>query len=86
MSGMSHFAVPNSKKSEALLRTGEVLACVVCRGREFDRREIKLNTTGLSFMGLDWANKSADGAICRACGFVHSFVGELEWRTPEGEA
>ena len=43
------------------------------------------NTSGMSFMGLDWANKSADGAISRACGFVHSFLGPLEWRLPSPE-
>lgn len=34
-------------------------------------------------LGLDWANKSGDGAICRTCGFIHTFLeGALEWRRP----
>ncbi|ADG80563.1 GATA-type domain-containing protein OS=Tsukamurella paurometabola (strain ATCC 8368 / DSM /CCUG 35730 / CIP 100753 / JCM 10117 / KCTC 9821 / NBRC 16120/ NCIMB 702349 / NCTC 13040) OX=521096 GN=Tpau_3992 PE=4 SV=1 [Tsukamurella paurometabola] len=34
-----------------------------------------MNTTGATMFGFDWANKSADGAICAACGFVHTFMG-----------
>ena len=83
---MSEYATPFSERPEVVLPSGQVLACVVCGAREFDRREIKLNTSGMSFMGLDWANKSADGAICRACGHVHSFVSRLEWRVPQGDA
>ena len=83
---MSDYAVPFSERPEVVLPSGRVLACLVCGGREFDRREIKLNTTGMSFMNLDWANKSADGAICRDCGFVHSFVSPLTWRAPSDES
>jgi hypothetical protein len=62
------------------LRTGADLACLVCGGQRFTRREVKMNTTGMSFMDLDWANRSGDGAICRACGFVHTFLdGDLTW-------
>lgn len=63
-----------------LLRSGVALACLVCGGRDFTRREIKLNTTGLTFLDLDWANRSGEGAICRACGYVHTFLdGDLTW-------
>jgi hypothetical protein len=62
---------------------GRRLVCLVCGADTFARREIKLNTTGMSFFGLDWANKSGDGAICRTCGFIHTFLeGALEWRRP----
>ena len=60
------------------------LACHVCEGNLFLQREIKMNTTGMSFLDLDWANKSADGAICRRCGYVHTFMGNgLQWLSPE---
>jgi hypothetical protein len=40
-----------------------------------------MNTTGMSFMDLEWANRSGDGAICQSCGFVHTFLdGNLTWR------
>lgn len=60
------------------------LACQVCKGLVFERREIKMTTTGMTFMDLDWLNRSADGAICRRCGFVHSFMGDAhQWVAPD---
>ena len=62
---------------------GRPLQCLVCAGTEFSYREIKLNTSGMSFMNLDWANKSGTGVICDGCGFVHTFAGPVEWHDPE---
>lgn len=60
------------------------LACQVCAGLLFVQREIKMTTTGMTFFDLDWANKSADGAICRRCGYVHTFMGGgLQWLAPD---
>lgn len=55
---------------------GRPLRCLVCGGATFDRREVKLNTSGMEWMGLGWANRSATGAVCATCGFVHEFLGE----------
>jgi hypothetical protein len=62
------------------------LYCLVCQGQLFTRREIKLNTSGMEILGLDWANRSGTGLICDRCGFVHTFVGnEFElWDPGEG--
>ncbi|MCE7082452.1 hypothetical protein LZF96_20455 [Streptomyces sp. ST2-7A] len=35
---------------------------------------MKLNSTGMSLLGLDWANKAACGLICAQCGYVQMFV------------
>lgn len=51
------------------------LACLVCGNDLFQQREVLMNTSGATMFGVDWANKSADGAICTACGFVHTFLG-----------
>lgn len=60
---------------------GENFSCLACKaGSRFYRREIRMNTAGMSLMGLDWLNRAADGAICERCGFVHSFMGDAhEW-------
>lgn len=59
------------------------LACQVCGGATFARREIKMTTTGMTFFDLDWLNRSADGAICMRCGFVHTFLGDAHrWVDP----
>ena len=55
--------------------TQSFLSCQVCSGLVFARREIKMTTTGMTFMDLDWMNKSAEGVICVRCGFVHTFMG-----------
>lgn len=63
----------------SVLIHGNELACVVCRSDQFYSREIKMQTTGMTFFDLDWANKSAEGAICDSCGYVHMFAdGGLE--------
>ncbi|WP_212827778.1 hypothetical protein [Catellatospora sp. TT07R-123] len=55
---------------------GEVFRCVVCQGGLFTSRTIKLNTAGLEFLDLAWANKSSLGVICTNCGYVHEFLGD----------
>jgi predicted nucleic-acid-binding Zn-ribbon protein len=63
---------------------GRRFECLVCGGKAFTYREIKLNTSGMSLMNLDWANKSGTGVICDACGFVHTFADPLEWHKEDG--
>ncbi|MCH0538527.1 hypothetical protein I3F58_02920 [Streptomyces sp. MUM 203J] len=51
------------------------VVCPFCRFDQFWEREIKLNTAGMSFLGLDWANKSATGLVCAQCGRIEMFLG-----------
>ncbi|MFD0550315.1 hypothetical protein ACFQ0X_14840 [Streptomyces rectiviolaceus] len=44
------------------------------QGDLFRDREVKLNSSGMEFMNLAWANESATGLICWQCGYVHLFV------------
>ncbi|MET8509625.1 hypothetical protein ABZV60_34165 [Streptomyces sp. NPDC004787] len=52
----------------------EPIRCLVCRNDTFREREVKLNSTGMEFFNLAWANESATGLICWSCGYVHLFV------------
>ncbi len=64
--------------------TQTFLSCHVCEGLLFAQREIKMTTTGLTFLNLDWLNRTADGVICIRCGFVHTFMGDgYEWVDPD---
>lgn len=65
-------------KSKALLvYVGEQqLFCPFCRHELFHRREIKLNTTGMSLLGWDWLNKAADGLVCDRCGRIEMFLND----------
>ncbi|WP_406082433.1 hypothetical protein OG468_35430 [Streptomyces zaomyceticus] len=49
--------------------------CLICRNATFRKREVKLNSTGMELFDLAWANESATGLICLACGHVHLFAG-----------
>jgi predicted nucleic-acid-binding Zn-ribbon protein len=57
------------------------LVCQVCGNDRFLQREIKMQTTGLTFFDLDFLNESADGVVCNRCGYVHMFASRVhEWQ------
>jgi hypothetical protein len=56
--GLGSPAQSTPAAAQVLLRTGAPLSCLVCGGQAFTRREVKLNTSGMSFLGLGWANRS----------------------------
>jgi hypothetical protein len=56
------------------LANGASLSCLVCSGTEFAKRTIKLNTTGMTLFGLDWANVAAQGLACLECGHLMEFA------------
>ncbi|GAA0961241.1 hypothetical protein GCM10009550_53530 [Actinocorallia libanotica] len=53
---------------------GQMLTCLVCRGQFFDRRRYKLNTTGMEFLDLAWANEDATCLVCVNCRHIHWFA------------
>ena len=55
---------------------GKSLICPVCGGDEFRGRKTLMNTPGLTFVGMEWANKQADNLICDACGYIYWFLQE----------
>jgi predicted nucleic-acid-binding Zn-ribbon protein len=78
-SGDGGDALPGGADAEAsaLLRFaagGKAVACTHCRGDRFEAHEILLNTRGLTFLKLDWLNRSATALICGKCGHVQLFA------------
>ncbi|NPV91991.1 MAG: hypothetical protein HPY50_14590 [Firmicutes bacterium] len=53
---------------------GHQLTCPVCQGTLFWTRKSMLNTRGLTFLGMDWANKAADNYVCDNCGYMMWFL------------
>lgn len=53
---------------------GNILECQVCRHNEFWTRQTLMNTVGLTFFNLDWANKEATNYVCSNCGYVMWFL------------
>ncbi|MFC1554337.1 zinc ribbon domain-containing protein [candidate division KSB1 bacterium] len=57
---------------------GKQVQCPHCRNNQFEKGSAQLNTAGMSFMNLDWANKSATTLACTSCGFIQWFIIEPE--------
>jgi len=53
---------------------GKKLECHHCNHDTFWERETLMNTPGMTFFKLDWANKRAQNYICNNCGYVHWFM------------
>lgn len=53
---------------------GKELACLVCGHDRFHARAAMLNTPGLTFLDLEWANKTAQCQVCARCGYIHWFL------------
>lgn len=55
---------------------GAVVRCPHCGGDEFDGASALLNTRGLTFLGLDFANRDGFLLVCRQCTHVDWFLDE----------
>jgi hypothetical protein len=53
---------------------GVILKCPICENNEFWTRKTLMNTPGLTFLSLDWANRNADNYVCSSCGHVLWFL------------
>jgi predicted nucleic-acid-binding Zn-ribbon protein len=45
----------------------KIIICPNCGHDKFEMKDVLLNTAGMSFLGLDWANRSASALICTNC-------------------
>jgi len=52
--------------------------CPHCGGEDFDLGSAMLNTVGLTFLELDWANRSGSLLICVKCSHIEWFLEEPE--------
>jgi predicted nucleic-acid-binding Zn-ribbon protein len=73
-----------SKQPVTATIADRALVCLVCGHGQFWDQEVKLNTSGMEFLDLGWANQSALGLICASCGYVHEFAGDVVklWELP----
>ncbi len=53
---------------------GRAVTCPQCGAAGFAEGSAQLNTAGLTFLGLDWANKSATTLACTNCGRIQWFL------------
>jgi uncharacterized protein len=50
------------------------VTCTHCGHQEFVEGSAQLNTAGMTFIGLDWANKSAYTLLCTKCSHIEWFM------------
>jgi hypothetical protein len=53
---------------------GHKLICPTCHQTHFTVRRSLLNTRGLSYLDLDWANRRATNFVCAQCGHILWFL------------
>ena len=59
---------------EECVVAGKQLVCPHCGGKRFEQAEAQLNTPGLTFLNLDWANRTATVFECVSCGRIEWFI------------
>ena len=53
---------------------GRPIVCSHCQKRRFRKGAALLNTSGMTLLGLDWANRSAITLMCENCGLIQWFA------------
>lgn len=53
---------------------GNELSCPVCGHQKFWLRTTLLNTGGMTFFGIEWANRRAKNYVCNRCGYMMWFI------------
>jgi len=53
---------------------GKKIVCAQCGGTVFAEGAAQLNTAGMTFLNLDWANKSATTLACTNCGLIQWYM------------
>jgi len=55
---------------------GHPLKCPICGYDRFWTRRTLMNTPGMTFLGVEWANKQAENYVCNRCGHILWFFCE----------
>jgi predicted nucleic-acid-binding Zn-ribbon protein len=52
------------------------VSCAHCAHDHFVEGRAQLNTAGLTFLNLDWANRTAATLTCTSCGRIEWFLSD----------
>jgi predicted nucleic-acid-binding Zn-ribbon protein len=66
--------MPKKPESRERIVTGNRLQCPICRHKRFWERKTLMNTSGMTFLGFEWANRKATNYVCENCGYVYWFL------------
>jgi predicted nucleic-acid-binding Zn-ribbon protein len=62
------------KDPHSFRNNGKIITCLHCGGVQFVQKQILLNTPGMTFFSLDWANKTAFTFTCAKCSQILWFL------------
>ena len=65
---------PDVAEGDRFTAAGKVITCSHCAHDRFAEGHAQLNTAGMSFLNLDWANRSAATLACLRCGHIEWFL------------
>ena len=71
-------AMGEAPDGERYVVAGKPATCGHCGRDRFVEGRAQLNTAGLTFMNLDWANRSAATLTCTSCGRIEWFLSDPE--------
>lgn len=74
-------AMGEAPEGERYTVAGEVVKCGHCSRDRFIEGRAQLNTAGMTFLNLDWANRSAATLTCTSCGHIEWFLADPEEAT-----
>jgi hypothetical protein len=71
-------AMGEAPDGERYTVAGKLVSCNHCAADRFVEGRAQLNSAGLTFLNLDWANRSAATLTCTSCGHIHWFLADPE--------
>jgi predicted nucleic-acid-binding Zn-ribbon protein len=71
-------AMGEAPAGERYTVAGKAVSCAHCARDRFIEGRAQLNTAGMTFLNLDWANRSAATLTCTACGRIEWFLADPE--------
>jgi hypothetical protein len=63
-----------TREVRAYIISGKTLSCPICQHTAFWTRQTLMNTTGMTFFGIEWSNRKATNYVCDNCGHVLWFM------------
>jgi predicted nucleic-acid-binding Zn-ribbon protein len=71
-------AMGEAPEGERYTVAGKAVACSHCSHDRFVEGRAQLNTAGMTFFNLDWANRSAATLTCTSCGRIEWYLADPE--------
>jgi hypothetical protein len=71
-------AMGESPAGDRYTVAGTFVVCQHCAADRFVEGRAQLNSAGMTFINLDWADRSAATLTCTACGHIEWFLADPE--------